>query len=124
MIGDGKGNFKPLSLSTCGFIVDGDAKGMGRIETKRNGSLILATQNGDSLKIFKDNTTDKLKRVYPEKNEMYALLHFTNGGKRKMELSFGSTYLSQSSRSIIVTKDVKEIELFNNNGKLNRTINF
>ena len=83
MLGDGKGNFRPVSLNQSGFIVEGDAKGIGRIETKRNGSLILVTQNGDSLKIFKDNTTVNGLTGFIQKNEMYALVHFIMVEKEK-----------------------------------------
>jgi enediyne biosynthesis protein E4 len=51
LMGDGLGNFKPLTISQSGFVVDGDSKSIQKIKTK-NRLLIVTTQNSDSLKFF------------------------------------------------------------------------
>ena len=48
--GDGAGNFKALSRQESGISVTGDAKGLALLKTKDNKTLLLATQNNDSLK--------------------------------------------------------------------------
>ncbi|MEO6454966.1 MAG: VCBS repeat-containing protein, partial [Ginsengibacter sp.] len=116
LLGDGMGDFKYVALTESGFIPDKDAKAMSRIESNKNGSLIIITQNSDSLKIFKDNTVAGFKRIYPTQNETYAVLNLKNGSKRKLELSYGSGYLSQSSRSLIITPEIQSIELYNYRG--------
>jgi enediyne biosynthesis protein E4 len=124
LLGDGKGNFRPVSLHQSGFVVDSDAKAISRIETSNNQSLFLIMQNLDSLKLFKDNTSVGLKRIQPTPMEAYAIIYFRNGSKQKNEFGYGSSYLSQSSRSIIVPKNAKKIEWFDNNGKPTRQTEF
>lgn len=120
MLGDGKGDFKSLPLGRSGFVVDGDAKTLTRLETGK-GSLMLVGLNADSLKVFKVNT-QKWRRIIPDKGEEYAFLLLNNDNKRKIEFSFGNTYLSQSSRTAIIPPGVKGMEIFNGNGTLSRKI--
>ena len=47
--GDGAGNFKALSRQESGISITGDAKGLALLKTKDNKTLLLATQNNDSL---------------------------------------------------------------------------
>jgi enediyne biosynthesis protein E4 len=124
MLGDGKGNFKSIPISESGFVVDSDAKAMSRIETADNQSLYLITQNLDSIKIIKDNTSIALKRVQPTLNEVSAILYFKNGSKQKKEMGYGTSYLSQSSRSLVVDESVTTIELFDRKGKATRKLDY
>ena len=124
LLGDGKGNFKPVNISETGFIADKDSRAIGRIEMANKTSLLLITQNSDSLKIFKEQSAGKMDRIYPKQNEASAIIFFKNGMKRKMELSFGNSYLSQSSRSIIISKDIKHIELYKSGGVKTRFFDF
>lgn len=124
MYGDGKGNFKSVNISETGLIADKDSKGIARIETANKTSLILITQNSDSLKIFKVQSDGRLERIYPKQNEASAIIFLKNGMKRKMELPFGTSYLSQSSRSIIISKDIKHIDLYKSGGIKTRSFDF
>lgn len=49
--GDGKGNFKPVSLTESGFVVDGDARKLIKINQAQR-SLYIASQNNDNLVIY------------------------------------------------------------------------
>jgi enediyne biosynthesis protein E4 len=124
MLGDGKGNFKPLSLQQSGFMVDNDARALARIETKNNQSLFIISQVLDSVKVFKSNGNDNSKRIYPTQNETYAVLYMDGNKKRKLELAYGGGYLSQSSRSITVNTTIKSVELYDANAVKTRTIKF
>jgi hypothetical protein len=124
MLGDGKGNFKPLSLSQSGFIVDADARSLARVETKNNQSLFVISQVLDSVKLFRQNEAADSKRIYPKQNEVYAVLHFSANKKQKLELGYGSGYLSQSSRSVVISSAVKQVEFYNSNGERTRLVNF
>ena len=124
MLGDGKGNFTPLNITQTGFIVDGDAKGLARIEMANKSSLLLVTQNSDVIKMFKETNAVFFRSVIPTQQEFYAVINFKNGSKQKRELSFGSSYLSQSSRTITVTTDMKSIALYTAIGLKTRTVEF
>ncbi len=124
LLGDGKGNFKTMPLKQSGFIVDSDARALTRVETKNNQSLFIISQVLDSVKIFKSNAASDSKRIYPSQNETAAVLYMEGNKKRKMELGHGNSYLSQSSRSIIVPLGINKVELYNGNGTKTRELNF
>lgn len=121
LLGDGNNNFKPLNLKQSGFFVDGDAKGIARCETSR-GSLFVVTQNNDSLKVLKPTEAEKSKRLFAKPGESYAILTMEDGRKQKAEFYYGTTYLSQSSRSIVVTAAVQAVGFYDGQGKLLRKV--
>ena len=99
--GDGGGNFKSATVNESGFFVDGDAKALALLTSINGDQLFIATQNRDSVRIFRrSNVTPVAKEtnsnVSPYSN--FATLELTNGKKRKHEFYHGSGYLSSSSR--------------------------
>ncbi len=105
--GDGKGHFKSIHNLKSGFFVDSDAKGFAEITLKDNKSLFIVTSNKDTLKAF-ENKNDS-KKINIEKNDAFAEIEFINGKKRKVEFYYGSGYLSQSTRSLTLPKNSKNI---------------
>ena len=124
MYGDGKGNFKPVNISESGFVADKDSKAIARIEMAANTSMLLVTQTADSLKLFKDNRVHKTAKIIPTQKEISALAFFKNGTKQKIEVGFGNSYLSQSSRTIVITPNIKHLELYNSAGVKTRSFDF
>lgn len=123
MLGDGAGNFTTMPVSETGFFVQGDAKGIARLVT-RGKATILVTQNNDSLKVFSKVEGEKAKHVSPEAHEVMAVMSLENGEERRIEVGYGSSYLSQSSRSIAVTPQTTKLMLFDQKGRPTRTITY
>lgn len=125
--GDGKGKFSSIPVSKSGFFVDGDAKGMAELYTKKGEKLIIVTQNRDSLKVF--SKIGKAKEVNNpnvlplNSNDSWAELTFNDGKKQKVEFYYGSTYLSQSSRKFEIQPNLESIDIFQFSGE-KRTIKF
>lgn len=99
--GDGAGNFQSATVNKSGFFVDGDAKALAMLTSGNGDQLFIATQNRDSVRIFRkwDSTIDANgtnDNVSPYSN--FATIELTNGKKRKHEFYHGSGYLSSSSR--------------------------
>ena len=116
--GDGKGNFSELSLQSSGFFVKGDAKGLAKIHSARNEDLWIATQNQDSLLVFnKIQTASNAKWINLKPDDSCADIIFKNGKKRRMEFYYGSTFLSQSSRNLLIGKDMDKILITNYKGQ-------
>ena len=95
--------WQALNIEQSGFYVPGDARALARI-TKANGKeMLIATQNRATFKCFelpnqdgqsiKLNPTDRVKT-----------LTLANGQKRKVEFYYGSSFLSQDSRQIMIPK--------------------
>ncbi|MHC2992691.1 hypothetical protein OB13_14285 [Pontibacter sp. HJ8] len=118
--GDGKGNFKPLSISESGFLVNGDAKGLARLVTAADEDLFLVTQNRDSLKVFKSNNkraTQQSQLLHLQPFDAWAELTFQDGKKQRQEFHYGASYLSQSSRKIRLPQDVVSVKVYDYKGK-------
>jgi hypothetical protein len=117
MLGDGKGEFRPLSVTESGFFVDCDAKSMVALRAGHT-TLTLVGQNDDSLRVFR-------RKPFPYAtaalSEVTGTLSFENGQTRRIETGYGSGYLSQSSRSIRIPEGARQIEWFDAGGKRTRT---
>lgn len=55
LLGDGKGNFSPLTSTESGFKIIGDTRGTYLLNSASGESLILVLRNSDSPKVFKVN---------------------------------------------------------------------
>jgi hypothetical protein len=117
--GDGKGNFAPVSLAQSGFFVKGDGKGLATMRGAKNEEIFIATQNQDSLLLFRKNPllkNDIAKWVALQPGDFCADIEYKNGIKRHVEFYYGSTYLSQSSRMLPVEKNAVKISVTNFKG--------
>jgi hypothetical protein len=113
--GNGKGNFKPATLSESAFCVSGDAKGLVRVTNPNGNPLIMATQNRAALKTFSGIKSLVTKPL--QANDAVVLEHLKSGKTRKVEVGYGTSFLSQSSRSILLSPLVKSVEVVDYQGK-------
>ena len=114
--GHGNGKFTSLPSSRSGFYVPGDAKGLVKLITRDDHLMLIATQNQDSTRVFASNK--KCRNIFhPQKNDAWVLVEFINGNKMKVELYYGNTYLSHSSRKVSLNEDVKRIRVYDYKGK-------
>jgi hypothetical protein len=116
LLGNGKGEFETMPSLHSGFRVDGDAKALGKLSTRDGKLIYIATQNRDSVKIFSNSETQKHLVYRPASTDVWAELTYKGGKKQKVEFYFGSGYLSQSTRSIIVSPLVVSIVVFDSKG--------
>jgi enediyne biosynthesis protein E4 len=124
MYGDGKGNLKPANITATRFIADKNSKGIVRIQTINKSSLIIVTNNSDSVNVFKYNRKGIYKHLYPTPNEKYATVIFKNNTQQKIELYAGNCHLSQSSKCIVISPQIKHLNLFTGNGIKTRSFNY
>jgi hypothetical protein len=119
--GNGTGKFDAIPSVKSGFFVNGDAKGLARI-SGLDRDLYVATQNRDSLKVFTSSITKKRMQFRPDPLDAWAELIYTNGKKQKVEFYYGSGYLSQSTRTIFVSENVKEVIVYDSKGNKRKVI--
>ncbi|RYU96665.1 RNA-binding protein [Emticicia agri] len=139
LAGDGKGNFTPTLPEGSGYYVAGDAKSLVRLKDAKGNQLFVTSQNRGDLRFFLyENPFERgvlrmeafghgdaklSHRITPVKtvevlpNETTAILKLKGGKSRKEELTYGSSFLSQSSRSLALPADVESVELIDNLGK-------
>jgi hypothetical protein len=107
--GDGKGGFVPLSILQSGLFIPGNGKALVKLKNGRGQTLLAASQNRGPLKLFLLRQDAADLPLNP--NDVSALLHLRNGGKQKQELSYGTSFLSQSGRFISIGKNVLSAEI-------------
>jgi hypothetical protein len=110
--GDGKGNFMPLTIEQSGFFVRGDAKGFAKIKSAKGSDVYVVTQNQDSVLLFKKSAGEagtKTIQLLPE--DFAATIEYDNHESKYVEFYYGSTFLSQSSRTFDVDKHVTRVTI-------------
>jgi hypothetical protein len=109
----------PLSVAKSGLFINGDAKGLATIQSAKGGDILVATQNQDSLKAYRQTTigTKPKKYIKLKADDFYADVTYKNGSKKRIEFYYGSTYLSQSSRNLQVDAGIAKITVTGYDGK-------
>lgn len=111
--GNGKGNFEALLPQQSGYFVDGDAKSL--VGVNSNGRLLtFSAQHNDKLCLFEYNKPVKTITLQP--TDAKALITLKNGKVRAEEFNYGSSYLSQSSRSLFLPTNVQKVEIIDYKG--------
>ncbi len=113
--GNGKGNFKSLSPQQSGYCVNGDSKSVVSLIDAKGQLLTITAQNRDKLRIFEYLKPIQTRPV--QANDAVALLTLKNGKIRRQELSYGNSYLSQTSRALIISSNIQKIEIIGFQGK-------
>ena len=123
LAGDGNGNFTYEPPGVSGFLVEGDGKALAHIRSVK-GDLFIATQNADSLRVFElTEQRATAKDFMPLATDSRAEFLYNDGKKEKLEFYHGSGYLSQSTRSVAIPADVKQVTIFDYSGK-SRVLDF
>jgi hypothetical protein len=119
MKGDGKGNFKSLSMLQSGIYIPGNGKALVSLKSSKGASLLAASQNKGPLKIYELNGNKKFIALLPFDES--AIITYKDGKKQKREFTYGSSFLSQSGRHLAIDASMKSITITNNSAKT-RTI--
>jgi hypothetical protein len=118
LLGDGQKKFTPLQAPQSGFFIPGDGKGLAQIQVGKSFGL-AATQNKGFLKIFSLPLPKKLIRF--KNDDVRAVINLSNGKRRVHEINYGTSFLSQSSRMMMVINSIRKVEVINKNG-VKRTV--
>ena len=113
--GDGRGNFKPLNILQSGIYIPGNGKALVQMRSKNGDLLLAASQNKDSLKVFKLKAA--VKTIPIKQADAYALIKYKNGKTEKLEFYYGSSFLSQSARFMKLDDNMTGIIIYDDNGK-------
>ncbi|WP_245751402.1 VCBS repeat-containing protein [Parafilimonas terrae] len=114
--GDGKGNFQPLSILQSGIYVPGDGKALVKLQGANGHYLVAASQHSDYMKLFQLRNNQQIIKMKPD--DISALIHYKNGAVQKMEFYYGTSFLSQSSRFIIINDKIENVTVTNGKGEV------
>ncbi len=119
--GNGKGDFQAVPSHSSGFFVDGDAKGMVTLY-HQNQPLYLVTRNQNTLKVMKPVQQQPENRLLLQPLDAKVSWTTANGKTHVQECYYGSSYLSQSSRTISLPLNVTNVTITNFQGKRRKQI--
>ncbi|MEO6838362.1 MAG: VCBS repeat-containing protein, partial [Ginsengibacter sp.] len=119
--GDGKGNFSPQSILESGIYIPGNGKALVALRSSKGKYMLAASQNKGPLKVFE---LKRNKQFIPlEPLDESAIITYKDGKKQKRWIGYGSSFLSQSGRFLLIDETIKSVEIKDNKGKT-RTITF
>lgn len=118
LLGNGKGDFSPLEPSKSGFSVTGDAKALVKLSVVDGSNMLVASQNRGNLRVFQRQNKGTMGQSFtPGQQIMAVVLELENGKKQRIETSFGSGFLSFSTRKITLPTGVKSVQLIDYKGQ-------
>ncbi len=116
--GNGDGSLKAVSLGESGFVNDFDGGGLGILRNVDGKTFFLAANNNGPLKVFETNYPQKNKKTIRVSDDtQFAIVSYKDGNQKKVEFYYGTGYLSQSTRSIVINDKIREIRTTNFAGK-------
>src|SRR5258706_969651 len=118
LLGDGKGEFKPVPMRQSGWYTPADGKALATIYLSHSGKwLMLVSNNDGKLQAFEIPANTGKPIVSEMGSNDYKISWSENGAKRVKELYYGSGYLSSSSRKYVLKGKASSIEITDFQGK-------
>jgi hypothetical protein len=117
LLGDGKGNFKPVSPLESGFIVPGDAKALVKLSKPDGSPIYFASQNRGKLLAFRP-AVNLTQSIVPPVEAMAILLELEDGKFQRVDATLGAGFGSQSSRTIGIPSGVKSAVMITYKGEM------
>jgi hypothetical protein len=105
--GNGQGGFK---INRNEFNSGTDNKAISCLQSADGYQLYLISSNNGNLKSYK--AKQKFTQVPIAGNDAYAVIEYKNGKSSKSEFQFGNSYLSQSSRKLFLSPEVKAVTIY------------
>lgn len=113
--GNGMGQFKPLSILESGFYLPGNSRALVSLTGARGNLLMAASGHKSALKIFELKRTVRNLPILPR--DLYAIIRLRNGKSRKEEFYYGSSFLSQSSRYLMLDQSILSVSITDMDGR-------
>lgn len=118
--GDGKGNFSATPYHSSGYYIPSNGKAAVKF-LYNNQYATAISQNNAPLLVFKMNRPARSIRLNID--DIAVDIFLKNGSVRREEGYYGNSFLSQSSRFIMINNQAKKANIINNKG-ITREVNF
>ena len=112
--------FEVLDLESTNFYAGKDAKSLVNLRMASGESLLIASQNNDSLEVYRPQQSHK--SIVWMDNEVSCHLYFDTTTYRRYERSGNTGFQSQSTASIPYHKQALRYEFFDRKGKSTRIV--
>ena len=120
LTGNGNGGFTPQSVAKGGMYIPGDAKALIKLKGTGNTYLLAASENRGPVRIFRSRGVSQ-NLIPLNADDKAVFITLNNGQIRKEELYYGNSFLSQSSRFLCISNQVKTVIVANAKG-IKRTL--
>jgi hypothetical protein len=118
--GDGKDHFHAETILQSGIFIPGNGKALVKLKSASGKYLLAASQNRGPLKIFELKKNQKTFNLEPL--DVRATVKYKNGKTSVQEFYYGSSFLSQSGRFLLLEDSVSSVEITNSQG-ITRKVN-
>jgi hypothetical protein len=92
-----------------GICIPGNGRALVRLSGTSGRYLLAASQNKNDLKLYGLNR--KVVTVPVKPDDVSAMIRYRNGKGEKRELYYGSSFLSQSARGVVVGDGAASIDI-------------
>ena len=116
LTGDGKGSFKPVSIAKSGIYLPGDGKALVKLISAGNKYLLAASEHAGPLQVFQLNANTSVLKIGD--NDQSAVITYKDGRSIKQEFYYGSSFISQSSRFILINDKIAQVSITDYSGKI------
>ena len=113
--GDGKGGFIPLSIAKSGIYLPGNGKALVKLRGAVNNYLLAASEHAGPIKVFQLNSNSSMLKI--SNADQTAIITYKDGRHTKQEFYYGSSFLSQSSRFILINEKIAHVSIKDRWGK-------
>lgn len=120
LLGNGDGSFRARSILQSGFYLPGNGKALVKLNNGQGQTLLAASQNKGPIKLYHAKEAGRTVSLAPD--DTHAELLFKNNRKQRVEIPYGSSFLSQSSRFLNIPAGVNEISITNVGGKTRKLL--
>ncbi len=113
--GNGKGGFTPISISKSGIYIPGNGKALVKLKGVANNYLLAASERLGPLRVFQLNAKTSILNISDK--DQSAIITYKDGSQTKQEFYFGSSFLSQSTRFILINDKIAQVSIKDGSGK-------
>ena len=114
--------FEYIDFKKSNLLISKDAKSIVKIVTANDKTLLISSQNNDSLKVFSENKESINKALQWMDGEVKCKIYFDLNNFRLLERNTQNTFQSQSTEKIILNQNVTRVDFFNKSGLQVRSI--
>ena len=116
--GNGKGSFTALSILQSGIYIPGNGKALAGLSNKNGNYRVAAAQNRGPFKIY------ALKRnisfIPAGKAGVRSEIRYKNGTVQAHEFYYGSSFLSQSARGLLMDSNMVSVTITDSKGQVRK----
>ena len=121
LAGNRRGGFTAVPVTESGFFAPQDGRSLALVDINSDSTVyLIAVNNNAKTQVFEHQYgpfDGRILSLKPNEHYTHAVIEFKDGKLRRHEFPVGSGYLSQSSRILLATPDMKSITFYNGTKK-------